>query len=107
MIRQPEFVTEEDLGRAAQMVHRKKPLLDISKARLSAFAEGFCVQCTHIGSYDDEPATIRKMKEYMAQNGLICDLSDTRRHHEIYLGDPRKTEDAKKKTILRYPVRRA
>ena len=106
MIRQPEFVTPAVFGWAAQEVRRKKQL-DVSKARLEPLTEGLCVQCMHIGPYSEEPATIERMEAYMAQNGLICDLSDTRKHHEIYLGDPRKTEPSKMKTILRYPVRRA
>lgn len=107
MIRQPEFVTNEVFNDAVETVRKKKPNLDCSKARYENFCEGLCVQCMHIGNYDDEPATIAKMKEYMAQNSLICDLSETRKHHEIYLGDPRKIEVSKRKTILRYPVRRA
>ena len=105
MIRQPEFVTGEVFDYAAETVKRKKNM-DTSVARLMDFTEGLCVQCMHIGSYDDEPATVEKIKAYMAENGFTCDLSDTRRHHEIYLGDPRKTEVSKRKTIIRYPAKR-
>ncbi len=106
MIRQPEFVTQQVYEWAAAEVSRKKKL-DTDIARLELFTEGLCVQCMHIGPYSDEPATIEKMEAYMVQNGLIRDLSDTRKHHEIYLGDPRKTEPSKMRTILRYPVRQA
>ncbi len=106
MIRQPEFVTQQVYEWAAAEVSRKKKL-DTDIARLELFTEGLCVQCMHIGPYSDEPATIEKMEAYMAQNGLVRDLSDTRKHHEIYLGDPRKTEPSKMRTILRYPVRKA
>jgi len=104
MIRQPEFVTDEVFKYATETVAKKKGL-DTSKARLVSFVEGLCVQCMHIGPYDDEPATLAKMKDYMAQNALAVDLNDTRKHHEIYLGDPRKLEPSKRKTILRYPVK--
>jgi hypothetical protein len=107
MIRQPEFVADEVFSRAAGTVSRKKPGADVSKAKLARYTEGLCVQCMHIGSYDEEPATIEKMMGYIEKNGLVCDLSDTRGHHEIYLSDPTKVEVSKRKTVLRYPVRRA
>jgi len=106
MIRQPEFVTPGVFSWAAGEVARKKKL-DASRARFVRFTEGLCVQCMHVGAYDAEPATVAKMNAYMAANGLRCDLSDTRRHHEIYLGDPRRTAVEKLKTVLRHPVRRA
>jgi hypothetical protein len=106
MIRQPEFVTNDVLNAAAETVKKKKPELDTSKARFTSFAEGLCVQCMHIGSYDDEPATITKMKDYTRENGYLFDLLSGRHHHEIYLSDPRKTEASKRKTILRYPVKK-
>lgn len=105
MIRQPDFVNEQVFAAAVEAVTRKKPQLNVSKARLATFTEGLCVQCMHIGSFDDEPATVAKMNSYIAEHDLLCDLSDIRRHHEIYLSDPRKTETAKLKTILRHPVR--
>lgn len=105
MIRQPEFVTEEIFEAACEMTAKKKPKINLSKARLLTFAEGHCVQCMHQGSFDDEPATLEKMKAFMTEHGLQSDLSDTRRHHEIYLSDPRKVDISKKKTVLRYPVR--
>ncbi|AIQ48699.1 transcriptional regulator [Paenibacillus sp. FSL R7-0273] len=107
MIRQPEFVNEQVYAAAVETVTRKKPQIDISAARLVTFAEGLCVQCMHIGSYDDEPATVDKMNKYIAEQGLLCDLSDIRKHHEIYLSDPRKSDIAKLKTIVRHPVRKA
>lgn len=105
MIRQPEFVTEEVYAKACEVVAKKKPNLDLAKARLTRFTEGLCVQCMHIGSFDNEPATLESMKKFMADNGFTCDLSDTRRHHEIYLSDPRKIDIQKMKTILRYPIK--
>ncbi len=105
MIRQPDFVTNELFVAAIEITAKKKPNLDFSKARFTSFIEGTCVQCMHQGSFDDEPATLKKMKAFMAENKLICDISETRRHHEIYLSDPRKTDITKMRTVLRYPVR--
>lgn len=106
MIRQPEFVDESVFQMACEMVRKKKPEIDISKAKFVTFTEGLCVQCMHIGSYDDEPETISKIEKFVEENNLVIDISETRRHHEIYLSDPRKTDSSKLKTILRYPVRR-
>lgn len=106
MIRQPEFVTDEVFAAACEITAKKKPSLDLSAARLMTFAEGLCVMCMHQGSFDDEPATLEKMKAFMAEEGLQTDLSDHRRHHEIYLSDPRKVNIAKMKAVLRLPVRR-
>lgn len=105
MIRQPEFVTPEVFEWARAEVERKKKL-DTSRARLESFAEGLVVQCLHIGSYDDEPLTKEKMVAVVMQKGYILDYTHLRRHHEIYLSDPRKTEPDKLKTILRFPVRK-
>jgi len=63
------------------------------------------VQCLHIGHYDDEPKTIKMMEDFVKENGFEIDLNETRRHHEIYLSDPRKVDTAKQKTILRIPVK--
>ncbi len=106
MIRQPEFVTHDVFNAAVETVKSKKPELDTSKARFTSFAEGLCVQCMHIGSYDNEPATITKMENYAQEKDYLFDLSSGRHHHEIYLSDPRKTEVSKRKTILRYPVKK-
>lgn len=106
LLRQPDFVTEELLELAGALAKKKKPLLDTGKAGLISWTEGLCVQCTHIGPFDSEPATLEKMTRFMAENGLVSDLSDTRKHHEIYFSDPRKGDISKMKTILRHPVRR-
>lgn len=106
VIRLPEFVTEEVFERAVTEASRKKKL-DCSKAELFRVEEGLCVQCLHIGSYDDEPKTVAEMDKFLAANGYVNDFSKTRLHHEIYLGDPRKTEPDKLKTIIRHPIRKA
>ena len=105
MIRQPEFVTDSVFAAACDIVGKKKPHLDLSKASLNSFTEGLCVQCMHHGSYDDEPLTLSKMKSFMTNNDLNSDITDLRRHHEIYLSDPRKIVATKMKTVLRLPVK--
>ncbi|MEX1307649.1 MAG: GyrI-like domain-containing protein [Eubacteriales bacterium] len=107
MIRQPDFVTDEVFEKAKQTLAKKKPYLDLSLARLEDFTEGLCVQVMHIGPYDDEPATIANMEDYTKQAGYVNDIHGARRHHEIYLSDPRKSAPEKMKTIIRHPIRRA
>ena len=104
MIRMPEFVTPEVLDAAKSGLAKKKPALNTSIARIEWFDEGLCAQVMHTGPYDDEPATIAALKAFIAGSGYKVDLSGTRKHHELYLGDPRKTPPEKLKTIIRYPV---
>ena len=105
MIRLPEFVTQEEFDWAVAEATRKKKM-DFSKAEFFRYDEGICVQCMHLGSYDEEPETLRQMDEFAAAQGYAVDLSDQRRHHEIYLSDPRKTAPEKCKTVLRHPIRK-
>ena len=104
VIRLPDFVTQKDLEWAKKSVEEKKGR-DCSRAELFTFEEGDCVQIMHIGSYDDEPATIKLMDSFALNNGWQLDFSDTRLHHEIYLSDPRKTSAEKLKTVIRHPVK--
>ncbi len=104
MIRQPEFVTEEVFEAAKTALQKKKPELDLSKARLIKMKEGLCVQIMHKGSYDDEPESIERMKRFAEENGYSEDLSEQRLHHEIYLSDPRRCAAENLKTIIRHPV---
>lgn len=106
MIRQPEFVTEEVFESAKIALKKKKPDLDLTKARLMKMTEGLCVQIMHKGAYDDEPASIERMKEFVAENGYIEDFSESRMHHEIYLSDPRKCAPEKLKTVIRHPIKK-
>ena len=76
----------------------------LSKVRLAYFEEGLCVQVMHIGPYATEPATIERMKEFMRENGLQDNVGPNGKHHEIYLGDPRKAKPEKLKTVLRHPL---
>lgn len=105
MIRQPEFVTHEVLAAAKTALAKKQPKLDLSLVRLERFTEGLCAQVMHIGPYDDEPATIAVLSQSIAENGYTEDMSAGRRHHEIYLSDPRRTAPEKLKTVIRHPIR--
>ncbi|MBR5722812.1 MAG: GyrI-like domain-containing protein [Oscillospiraceae bacterium] len=104
VIRLPDFITEADVQWARETVLKKKKL-DCSDVELRQITEGLCVQIMHIGSYDDEPATIARMEQFMQENGYQTDLEGGRHHHEIYLSDPRKTAPDKLKTVIRLPVR--
>ena len=104
VIRLPDFVTKDDFDWAAAEATRKKKT-DFSKAEFLTCDEGLCVQCMHIGPYDDEPATVEKMHRYMEEQGYTLDITDRRLHHEIYLSDARKTAPEKLKTVIRHPVR--
>ena len=105
-IRVPEFVTDAEFAWALEAATAKKRL-DFSPVQLAEIEEGLCVQCMHLGPYDDEPATVAAMHEFAESQGCIPDFSDTRRHHEIYLSDPRKAAPEKMKTVVRHPVRKA
>ncbi|MBR3396008.1 MAG: GyrI-like domain-containing protein, partial [Firmicutes bacterium] len=94
-----------DFDWAAEEAARKKKT-DTSSAEFLTLEEGLCVQCLHVGPYDTEPATVEKMHAFAAEQGYELDFSDVRRHHEIYLGDPRKTAPEKLKTVIRHPVRK-
>lgn len=106
VIRLPDFISREDFDWAVQEAARKKGT-DFSKAEFWTYEEGLCVQCMHIGPYDDELATIAAMERYAAENGCTVDISEARCHHEIYLSDARRCAPEKLKTVLRIPVKRS
>ena len=105
IIRLPDFVTREDFKWAIDEVTKKKKQ-DFSKVEFLTYDEGICVQCMHIGSYDNEPETIDIMHKYMIENGYELDITNTRFHHEIYLSDPRRCNVDKLKTVIRHPIRK-
>lgn len=105
VIRLPDFVTKKDFDWAVEEAARKKKQ-DFSKAAFFTYDEGMCVQCMHIGSYDEEPETVAFMHKYAKENGYELDITDTRLHHEIYLSDPRKCDVRKLKTVIRHPVKK-
>ena len=104
VIRLPDFVTEEEFRWAVAETAEKKRM-DCSGAEYLTVEEGLCVQCMHIGPYDNEPATVQLMNAFMEQEGYEPDITDQRRHHEIYLSDARKTAPERLKTVIRHPVK--
>ena len=105
VIRLPDFITKKDFDWAVETAIKKKKF-DCSIAEFMTIDEGLCVQIMHNGSYDDEPASVALMDEYLADNGYENDINDKRLHHEIYLSDPRKTAPDKCKTVIRHPIRK-
>ena len=105
VIRLPDFVTKADFNWAVDEATKKKKT-DFSKVEYMTYDEGLCVQCMHIGSYDDEPKTVALMHEYMKRQGYALDITDQRLHHEIYLSDARKVAPEKLKTVIQHPIRR-
>ena len=103
VIRMPVFVTKEEFEWAVKEAEKKKGI-DCSKAEFITITEGECVQIMHIGPYDDEPATVAVMDDYIEKMGYKNDFSATRLHHEIYLSDVRKTAPEKLKTVIRHPI---
>ena len=105
-IRLPEFVAPEVFDWAKAEATRKKKR-DFSAVELLSVAEGLCVQCMHLGPYDDEPATVEAMHAHAAAQGYVPDFEGGRLHHEIYLSDPRRSAPEKLRTVVRHPIRRA
>ena len=105
LIRLPDFVTQKDFAWAMAEAERKKKM-DCSKAEFLTVEEGLCVQLMHLGPYDSEPESVALMDEYLAEQGYENDLSETRRHHEIYLSDPRRAAPEKWKTVIRHPIKK-
>lgn len=104
LIRLPEFVTREEFDWAIQEASVKKQM-DFSKVEFFTYHEGVCVQCMHIGPYDNEPVTVREMERYAKEQGYELDFSDQRYHHEIYLSDVRKCKPENLKTVIRQPIK--
>ena len=104
VIRLPDFVTKEDYEWAVREATEKKKQ-DFSKVDFFTYDEGLCVQCMHIGAYDDEPATVEAMHRFMEEQGYALDITDQRYHHEIYLSDARRVAPEKLKTVIRHPIR--
>jgi hypothetical protein len=100
MIVVPEQVTAEVVDEARAAAARKRPDAPLYRVRLERFAEGRCAQVLHQGPYSAEGPTIAALHAFIAANG--CTLSG--KHHEIYLGDPRRAAPEKLRTILRQPV---
>lgn len=104
MIRLPEFVTKDEFDWAVSEATVKKKT-DFSKVEFFTYEEGLCVQCMHIGLYDDEPATIEAMDAFAEAKGYLPDMVSGRYHHEIYLSDVRKCKPENLKTVIRHPLK--
>jgi hypothetical protein len=100
MIMQPDHITEAMFGEALAQLREKKPGLALDKLCLKTFHEGLSMQIMHIGPYADEPRTIAKMDRFARENGYVR----RGKHHEIYVGDPRRAAPEKLKTVLRQPI---
>ena len=100
MIMQPQHITKEMFKEALQQARKKKDNPALSKIRLETFHEGRSMQIMHIGPYSEEPRTIKKMHDFARKNGYTL----SGKHHEIYLGDPRRAKPEKLRTILRHPI---
>ena len=105
VIRLPDFITRSDFDWAVETAAKKKKI-DCSGAEFLTIDEGLCVQIMHIGPYDDEPASVAIMDQYLTENGYMNDLSATRLHHEIYLSDARKVAPENRKTVIRHPIKK-
>ena len=103
MIRQPDFLTSDLFERFLAETKKKKPNVYLDKTRFISLTEGLCCQMLHLGSYDDEPASFKMMEQFCKDNGYT---RISKRHREIYLSDPRKTEPNKLKTVLRFSVKK-
>ena len=105
VIRLPDFITKKDFDWAVETASKKKKL-DCTGAEFLSIEEGLCVQMMHIGAFDNEPETVAMMDKYLEESGYVNDFTGKRRHHEIYLSDPRKTAPEKWKTVIRHPIRK-
>ena len=106
LIRLPDFVTQEVFDWAIREASEKKKQ-DFSSVEFFRWEEGLCVQCMHLGPYDDESATVAAMEEYVKVRGYTEDFGENRFHHEIYLSDVRRCKPERMKTVIRHPVKKA
>lgn len=104
LIRLPEFATKEIYQWAVKEATEKKQT-DFSKVEFFTYEEGLCVQCMHIGPYDDEPKTVQLMDQFAKEQGYKLDFESGRYHHEIYLSDVRRCKPENLKTVIRHPIR--
>lgn len=105
VIRLPDFIKKTDFDWAVETASQKKKI-DCSSAEFLTIDEGLCVQIMHFGAFDDEPATIAVMDQFLAENGYQTDFSSERLHHEIYMSDARKVAPEKWKTVIRHPIKK-
>ena len=97
-IRLPDFISKADFDWTVETATKKKKL-DCSSAEYLTIDEGLCVQIMHIGSFDNEPATVDLIDAYLEQNGYVNDINRERLHHEIYMSDAGRVAPEKWKTV--------
>jgi hypothetical protein len=102
MIAQPEWVTQQRVEQTCEELITKKGSLAAKRVRLETYAEGSAVQIMHIGPYSSEGPNVERLHAFAAELGYRLEG----KHHEIYLGDPRRTAPEKLRTVLRQPVRK-
>jgi hypothetical protein len=108
MMLMPDVITQELLAEGIAEIHRKRgESPSLRRLRLRAFEEGLCMQVMHIGAYATEPATVERMRDFAQENGYVDLVGRGGKHHEIYMGDPRRVNPAKLKTVLRHPIKKA
>lgn len=105
LLRVPDYVTDEVFAWAVEKARAKHPEMPLERLRLAVYDEGPCVQALHVGSYAEEPATLARLSAFVTEQGLTDDCGPVRRHHEIYLSDPRRTAPERLRTVLRHPVK--
>jgi hypothetical protein len=102
MMMQPDHISEAMFQEGLEQLRKKKPNPALDRLRFETFHERLSVQIMHIGPYSEEPATVAKMDAFAKENGYAF----RGRHHEIYIGNPRRAAPEKLKTVLRHPVER-
>jgi len=99
----PDVVTKKDVAQAIELVREKAKFPSLPEFRLERFAEGLSAQILHVGPYSAEKPTIERLHRFVEEQGYKL----RGRHHEIYLGDPRRAAPEKLRTIVRHPVEKA
>ena len=103
MMVQPDLVNQKLFSEAVAEVKAKKNPPGLERARLETFTEGLCAQSMHVGPYSTESETIQRLEDYAKEHGYKM----VGKHHEIYLGDPRRAKPEKLRTIVRHPMAKA
>lgn len=103
MIAQPDAVTAEWFERVRNEIRDKKQVPALERAGLERFEEGIAAQVLYLGPYSDEGPTIARLHRFIHELGYTFD-GRHQKHHEIYLGDPRRSAPEKLRTIIRQPI---
>ena len=96
----PDLAMKNDVAETVAVVKKKGKFPGFPAVRFEKFAEGKAAHVLHVGPYSTEGATVERLHRFVEEQGLRL----RGRHHEIYLGDPRRSAPEKLKTIIRHPV---